>query len=98
MIKCLKCGVELDKPIASISGGIMGDEYIDAYFHCPHCDLYTVLNIHDRFLGDTTEECSGPLTKEEGDKKIAIINRCPTTWDKKCRCPAHLEYFGQNLD
>jgi len=37
MIQCSKCNKEFDKKenVASISGGIMGDEYIETYFFLP---------------------------------------------------------------
>ena len=98
MVKCLKCGQEIAKPVASISGGIMGDEYSDVYYLCPKCELYTVESVHDRFCGEETAQTCGPLAKTEGDQKIAVIKRCETPWDKKCRCPAHLDYFGPVLD
>jgi hypothetical protein len=56
------------------------------------------MNFHDRFLGEETSSSRGPVPKAEGDAKVAIIKRCTRTWDKKCRCDAHREYFGGWLD
>lgn len=103
MIFCSKCGRDLGTPgedrcVASISGGIMGDEYVESYFFCDACNVYTVEIYHDRFLGEGEVRARGPLEKGEGEAKIALIRNCETPWDKKCRCPAHMEYFNGQLD
>ena len=102
-IKCSQCGKEFSEegksaPVPSISGGIMGDEYIESYFFCPHCKVYTVEVYHDRFMGEDSVSTRGPIPKSEGDAKIEIIKRCSKPWNKKCRCEAHREYFGNWLD
>lgn len=43
-------------------------------------------------------DSEGSIAKERGDHLAAIIARCDRHWDKKCRCPAHREYFGDGLD
>ena len=98
MAKCSQCGEEIEKPVASISGSIMGDEYIDSYYFCGKCQFYTKEGVHDRFCGEESSNTGRPLTKAEGDAKVKLIKRCHTPWDKKCRCPAHKEYFGPSLD
>lgn len=103
MIECAKCGKVFDtekggRPLASISGSLMGDEYIESYFFCESCGTYTVEIYHDRFLGDSTVFIRGPVPKAEGDAKVQLIGRCPEPWDKKCRCTAHMEYFQGQLD
>jgi len=103
MIRCAQCNGELpggapDGRPASISGGIMGDEYIESYFYCSRCEVYTVEVCHDRFLGEEDVSVRGPISKEEGDAKIKLIRRCSEPWNKKCRCEAHREYFGNWLD
>ena len=101
MVTCAKCGGELDPETtraASMSGGIMGDEYTHCYFLCPDCDVYTVLNFHDPFLGEETVSSGGPVSRAEGDAKVELIKRCTRPWDKKCRCDAHVEYFEGWLD
>jgi hypothetical protein len=40
-MKCLHCGRNFaedgaERPVASISGSIMGDEYMESYFLCSH--------------------------------------------------------------
>jgi hypothetical protein len=52
----------------------------------------------DHFCGEETARAEGPIAKERGDHLAAIIARCDRPWDKKCRCPAHREYFGDGLD
>jgi hypothetical protein len=103
MIKCSGCGREFDRqekegPVASISGNIMGDEYIETYFFCDQCGVYTVEIYHDRFLGEDEASIRGPVSKAEGDAKVELIKRCSKPWNKKCRCEAHRSYFGQWLD
>jgi hypothetical protein len=103
MIKCSQCGRELDRKgedtfVASISGSIMGDEYIDSYFFCTTCGVYTVEVYHDRFLGEDEVSVRGPVSKSDGDAKVTLIQQCPEPWDKKCRCEAHRSYFGGWLD
>jgi hypothetical protein len=85
--------------VASISGSITGDEHTDVYFLCPACNQYTVAEWRDNFTGgEETVAISGPLSKEEGDKRVALIGKCAEPWDKKCRCDAHCEYFNNTLD
>lgn len=103
MIPCSQCKRPLGAPVEggfvpSISGGIMGDEYIESYYFCTHCGVYTVEVVHDRFLGEEDVRLRGPVSKEAGDEKVALIKRCPEPGNKKCRCDAHRAYFGRWLD
>ena len=102
-MKCLHCERDFaedgaERPVASISGSIMGDEYIDSYFFCNRCQVYSVEVYHDRFLGEEEIFLRGPLSKAEGDAKVALIQECAEPWDKKCRCSAHQKYFDGALD
>lgn len=103
MVPCSKCGrdiepQEIDGFVPSISAEIMGDEYIESYYLCPECDLYTVEVIHDRFLGEEEISLRGPISRSEAEGRIALIRRCSEPYDKKCRCEAHRAYFGRWLD
>jgi hypothetical protein len=98
MTTCSLYGKEIDTPVISISGGIMGDEYIDSYYFCTNCRVYAKESIRDAFCGEESSCTSGPLTNADGDAKVRLIQRCPAPWDKNCRCPAHVEYFGPSLD
>ena len=103
MIKCSKCGQELDgkekaNRLASISGSIMGDEYIETFYFCNACGVYTVEIYHDRFSGEDSVALRGPVAKAEGDKQVRLIRQCKEPWNKKCRCKAHRAYFGSGLD
>lgn len=103
MIKCAKCEKVLAKdaqgePIPFICGSIMGDEYIESWYFCPSCQMYSVENYHDRFMGEDSISITGPIDKTTGDARISIIKRCPEPSNKRCRCPAHKEYFGSFLD
>lgn len=100
---CLQCGKEFNNEmnrgmVVSISGSIMGDEYVETYFCCDRCGSYTVEVRHDRFLDDDQIFFRGPLAQSEGEKMAALIRSCSKPWDKKCRCEAHREYFGPLLD
>ena len=103
MIKCLKCQVELPPTneggrVASISGGIMGDEYTETYYLCAQCGVYTVEVVYEPFMGDERISYQGPIPKEKGDAAVSLIKRCSEPWDKRCRCQAHMAYFGNALD
>lgn len=103
MIACSQCGRVLEDKggkawVASMSGSIMGDEYIETYFFCEACGVYTVEVYHDHFLGEDTVHLRGPLSKAEGDAAVALIGQCSEPWNKKCRCEAHCAYFGSGLD
>ena len=76
----------------------MGDEYTDVYYLCPVCGMYTVENWRDNFTGYETVNLSGPLSRQDGDERIALIRQCSRPWDKKCRCSAHRAYFKDALD
>ncbi|MFH0976652.1 MAG: hypothetical protein V1874_12790 [Spirochaetota bacterium] len=103
MTPCLKCGRDFDdndtkvEPV-SISGSIMGDEYTDSYYFCKSCSLYTKMVYYDKFLGEGDSSAHGPLSKEEGDKRVRLIRKCSTPWDKTCDCAAHRAYFGDSPD
>ncbi len=103
MAKCCKCGVDSEGStaftrVASMSGSIMGDEHTESLFYCQACRCYTIYYYVDHFCGEETERFEGPVSKKRGDELTAIISGCETPWDKKCRCPAHREYFGDSLD
>ncbi len=97
---CIKCDAPFssDNCIASISGSIVGDEVTDSYFLCDNCGAYTKVTWWDNFSGEETRDLSGPLNKQDVDKRVELIGKCFTPWDKKCRCNAHLEYFNDTLD
>jgi hypothetical protein len=99
-MNCKQCNQPLESQdrVASISGSVMGDEYSDVYYRCPSCGQYTVALWRDNFTGEETVSYSGPLSKETGDERVGLIGKCSQPWDKKCRCDAHREYFGNSLD
>jgi hypothetical protein len=103
MIGCSQCGGNFDRGttkawVASICGSIMGDEYIETYYYCEGCGVYTVEVYHDRFLGEDDVRLRGPVAKAEGDAAVELIGQCSEPWNKKCRCEAHRSYFGPSLD
>ncbi len=100
---CSKCMTDFPDddsgaPVASISGSIMGDEHTDVYYLCPHCGFYTVVHVYEPFLGEDQRSVRGPLSREEGDAKVAVIHGCKEPWDKKCRCSSHRAHFRDTLD
>ena len=103
MVQCSQCGRALEDQksgamVASISGEIMGDEYTESYFFCGACQVYTVRIWRERFCGEDSIRVTGPVSKPGGDAQVDLIKRCSEPWNKKCRCAAHQEYFGPNLD
>ena len=105
MIRCSKYDREIDLKktfkidgfVPSISGGIMGDEYIESYYLCTHCSVYTIEVFHDRFIGEEDIYFRGPVSKAQAESKIELIRQCPEPRNKKCRCEAHRSYFGRWL-
>ncbi len=103
MIRCAQCRKEFSGPeykerVASIAGSIQGDEYVETYFFCAECGVYTVEFYHDRFCDEESVSVSGPVPKSRGDAKVGLIRQCSEPWNKNCRCRAHRAYFGDSLD
>lgn len=73
----------------AISIFVLGDEYIYSYWWCARCGCYTVEAYHDRFMGESEIGFLPPISKEEGDRAVAIIRACPTPHDKFCECASH---------
>ncbi len=99
-MNCSHCGKEFEKAdrVASISGRLMGDECTDSYYWCEACGVYTLRLLREIFAGPDTESTADPLSKQEGDRRLEIIRRCPEPYNERCRCEAHKEYFGGWLD
>jgi hypothetical protein len=83
---------------ALISGRLMGDECTDVYYWCAACEVYTIRLYREVFAGPETAHDCEPIAKDEGDRRLEIIRRCPNPGDDRCRCDAHREYFGGWLD
>jgi hypothetical protein len=103
MICCKKCSTTPEKSrgfhrVASISGGIMGNEHTDTYYYCQDCQCFTCERYVDFFDGREASALDGPISKEEGARALALIRQCETPYEKRCRCNAHREYFGDALD
>jgi hypothetical protein len=103
MVKCVACSTSSeDSPtfrrVVSIAGSIMGDECIESLYYCERCAKYTIEVYWDFFSGGESVSIEGPIPRERGDELVALIARCPTPTDKRCRCPAHIEYFDGGLD
>lgn len=102
-VPCTKCGRPVDRKqagdaVPTISGGIMGDEYIESYHLCADCGVYSVEVVRDRFLGEEEVTVRGPISREEAEPLIELIRKCPEPWNKRCRCEAHRAYFRGWLD
>ena len=94
-MKCEKCGADLggfENKVASICIRIRGDEEDRSYFLCKECNVYSVwVCIEDFFTDKDTMFASGPIPREEGDKIIDKIRKCPNPNNMSCRCPIHKE-------
>jgi len=102
-MNCKACGKDFKRAhitghVVSISGSIMGDECIESYYFCDDCRLYTLEVYFDYFSGEEVSNVYGPISRQEGDAKVALIRQCGQPWNKKCRCPAHRAYFNDLLD
>ena len=85
MIRCSQCRRDFDQKaggrcVASISGSILGDEYIESYYFCNQCEVYTVEIYHDRFLGEDEVSVRGPVPKSEGNAEVELIRECSEPW------------------
>lgn len=98
MVACAKCGREFSwqgpEREAGMAGEVMGDEYVETWFFCDRCGVYTQEIYHDRFCGEDDARTVGPIDKKRGDEQVALIRQCSDPMDKKCECPAHKAYFG----
>jgi hypothetical protein len=99
-VRCSRCEREFhrDERVASICGKIMGDECTDSYYWCEICNVYTVRLQRDIFAGPETASNSEPISKEEGDRRLQLIQSCDEPWNERCRCAGHRGYFGDWLD
>lgn len=102
-MRCPECDKPLDqendgRPVAAISGSVMGDEYTDCFYYCANCKVYIVAGYRDCFGGDDLSRGKSVISKKQGDQEIALINKCKNPSNKRCRCAAHRKYFGKWLD
>jgi len=97
MVKCSQCGAELSRdgqsPEALICADVFGDEYIESYYLCPTCDVYTVEVFRDCFFGDPKVMVRGPVPKPKGAAAVDLIDTCPDPLRKNCQCKAHRAVF-----
>lgn len=98
MATCTKCGRQFapqgPEKAAAIAGLALGDEYVETWFLCPACGVYTRRISRESFLGDTHERIDGPVDRARGDAMVELIRQCPDPLDKWCDCPAHKAYFS----
>jgi hypothetical protein len=91
VVVCAGCGADLGGHEHSdqISIEVMGDEHTYAYWFCESCDGYTRKTFIDRFLGP--EHTLGPtlVDRDEGERLVAMIRRCPNPGSKRCGCETH---------
>lgn len=99
-LRCAACGRAFlhEERVAVISTRIMGDECTDCYYWCEKCQVYTLRLHRDVFCGEETSRDAGPLSKDEGGRRLDLIRACPEPWNERCHCPAHKVYFGDWLD
>ena len=76
----------------------MGDEYTETYYLCEHCGVYTVEVVYEPFMSDERISYKGPVPREKGDEAVNLIKQCSESWNKNCRCRAHITYFDGTLD
>lgn len=88
-MNCVRCAKGLPRALAGISIFVIGDEYIYSYFWCDACGAYSVEGYHDRFMGDSEVFALPAVSREEGDRAVALIRACPNPHDKWCDCASH---------
>jgi len=80
---------EAERPAASISLEVLGDEVIYSYWCCRSCGCYTQESLRDSFTTGEHESVSGPIAAERGAEIVAEIARCPQPYEKRCDCEVH---------
>jgi hypothetical protein len=98
VVQCAVCGREFDRtgrdcPAGVIAVEALGDEYIESFFFCDTCGVYTQETYCDRFLGEETVSVSGSIAKGAGDALVELIRKCSDPMNKKCSCEAHREFL-----
>ena len=97
-MKCVQCQQAFPTGSlarAGISIFVMGDEYIYSYWRCDACGFYTVESYHDRFTGEDEVTFLPAVSREIGDRCVALVQACPTPFDKYCECRSHRAlYYG----
>jgi hypothetical protein len=99
-IGCARCGRKFREEdfVACIAARIMGDECTDSYYWCGSCGTYTLLLQRDVFAGPEAAPNCALISREEGDRRLALIRSCTEPGDDRCRCEAHQAYFDGFLD
>lgn len=99
-MNCLQCDKPLteDERRGAITGTMLGDEVCDVWYLCSVCDVYTVVAWWDDFTGEETMSRRGPVSRKDGDERVSLITGCKESWDKSCRCAAHVAYFQGTRD
>ncbi|MBP1695663.1 MAG: hypothetical protein H6Q41_851 [Deltaproteobacteria bacterium] len=64
-------------PVASISGGIMGDETIESYYFSSECEAYIVEIYHDRFLGEDEVSTRAGCSLLDSGPHLLILSTRP---------------------
>ena len=91
-MRCAKCLLEFPEKAVRLAGiAVMGlgDEYVYSYFWCGACQHYTVESYRDRFEGGDSVTILPPVSREVGDRAVALIRACPNPMNKHCDCPSH---------
>lgn len=91
-IKCQQCHRPFQRD--AWAGTILGESHGDTWFLCPICNLYTVVTTWDTVTAKDNRSVSGPISKAEGDQRLALIRQCLEPTNKQCYCDAHLAYFN----
>lgn len=93
-MRCAGCNHEFEEQAVRQAGIAVfgqGDEYIYSYFRCGGCHRYTVRVYCDSFTGDASISFLPPVSREQGERAVAVIRACPDPMNKFCDCPAHRE-------
>ncbi|MEN8151271.1 MAG: hypothetical protein ABFS86_15755 [Planctomycetota bacterium] len=97
-MKCRKCGADLGdlrEAAASICLRPREDEETRTYFFCEACGVWSVwLCIEDQWTDEDKLIAVGPVSREEGDRIVALIGECPDPGLSWCRCPVHGKLNG----
>ena len=91
-MNCVTCQADLgsyERRKAFIALFVMGDEEIRSWWFCDACQVYSVGEYVDRFMGDEYDRVPYLVAKDIGDAEVALVATCPRNSDKWCTCDAH---------
>jgi hypothetical protein len=83
--------------MASMSGSILGDEFIESYFLCKKWWVYTVEIYQDRFSGEEKVSVQGPCPKPKVMPKSNLSGNAPSPGTRSAAALRTKPIWGDRL-